>query len=72
MILYQLELGNLVPNASPEQMDKVLKLWPSDPKLGSPFSSGEKYAITPVYKQCAAILGDFGFQVIIYNSFSLK
>ncbi|PLW12849.1 hypothetical protein PCANC_19196 [Puccinia coronata f. sp. avenae] len=49
-------------NPTPEIIDKVLKLWPSDPKAGSPFSSGDKYALTPVYKQYSAILGDVGFQ----------
>jgi hypothetical protein len=50
-------------NPTPEIIDKILKLWPSDPKAGSPFSSGDKYALTPVYKQYSAILGDVGFQV---------
>ncbi|KAA1126738.1 hypothetical protein PGTUg99_011762 [Puccinia graminis f. sp. tritici] len=47
---------------TPELIAKILELWPSDPKLGSPFSSGKKYALTPVYKQYSAILGDIGFQ----------
>lgn len=57
------ELSQMVPNARPEQIENVLQLWPSDPKLGSPFGTGDKNAVTPVYKQYAAILGDFGFQV---------
>lgn len=55
-------ISKKVPKASPDQIEKVLQLWPSDPKLGSPFGSGDKNAITPVYKQYSAILGDFGFQ----------
>ncbi|KAI9616593.1 hypothetical protein H4Q26_010991 [Puccinia striiformis f. sp. tritici PST-130] len=47
---------------TPELIAKILELWPSDPKAGSPFSSGDLYALTPVYKQYSAILGDIGFQ----------
>ncbi|KAI8457979.1 Alpha/Beta hydrolase protein [Phakopsora pachyrhizi] len=47
--------------AKKNQIDDILKLWPQDPKLGSPYSSGSKYALTPVYKQYSAILGDLGF-----------
>ncbi|KAH9443052.1 hypothetical protein KEM48_010361 [Puccinia striiformis f. sp. tritici PST-130] len=47
---------------TPELIAKILELWPSDPRAGSPFSSGDLYALTPVYKQYSAILGDIGFQ----------
>ncbi|KAH9443051.1 hypothetical protein MJO28_014386 [Puccinia striiformis f. sp. tritici] len=47
---------------TPELIAKILELWPSDPRAGSPFASGDLYALTPVYKQCSAILGDIGFQ----------
>jgi len=49
---------------TPELIEKILQLWPSDPKAGSPFASGDKYALTPVYKQYSAILGDVGFQAL--------
>lgn len=55
-------LHQKVPKASSEQIEKILELWPSDPKLGSPFGTGDENALTPVYKQYAAILGDFAFQ----------
>ncbi|MBW0500116.1 hypothetical protein O181_039831 [Austropuccinia psidii MF-1] len=43
-------------------VDNILKLWPSNPEAGSPFASGSKYALTPVYKQYSAIFGDICFQ----------
>ncbi|OAV95289.1 hypothetical protein PTTG_26704 [Puccinia triticina 1-1 BBBD Race 1] len=49
-------------NPTPELIAKILKLWPSDPKSGSPFAAGDKYALTPVYKKYSAMLGDIGFQ----------
>ncbi|EGG04414.1 putative carotenoid ester lipase precursor [Melampsora larici-populina 98AG31] len=55
-------LQQKVPKASPEMIEKILQLWPSDPKLGSPFGTGDKNAVTPVYKQYSAILGDLAFQ----------
>lgn len=45
-----------------ELITKILELWPSNPRLGSPYNAAEKYALTPVYKQYSSILGDFGFQ----------
>lgn len=56
-------ISQKVPKATPEQIGKVLELWPADPKLGSPYGTGDDHALTPVYKQLSAILGDFGFQV---------
>ncbi|KAH9813309.1 putative carotenoid ester lipase precursor [Melampsora americana] len=55
-------LSQKVSKASPEQIEKILQLWPSDPKFGSPFGTGDKNALTPVYKQYSAILGDLAFQ----------
>ncbi|MBW0479225.1 hypothetical protein O181_018940 [Austropuccinia psidii MF-1] len=48
-------------------MENILKLWPSNPEAGSPFASGSEYALTPVYKQYSAILGDIGFHGLRRN-----
>ncbi|MBW0493939.1 hypothetical protein O181_033654 [Austropuccinia psidii MF-1] len=47
-----------------DHVEKLLQLWPQNPEFGSPFGTGSKYALTPVYKQYSALLGDLGFQAM--------
>ncbi|KAI0056007.1 carotenoid ester lipase precursor [Artomyces pyxidatus] len=49
-----------LPN--PSAIEKLLKLYPSDPTQGSPFDTGLQDAITPQFKRLAAIQGDIVFQ----------
>lgn len=55
-------LFRTVPKASPEQINFFTRAYPQDPTQGSPFNTGDLNAITPVFKQYAAIFGDVGFQ----------
>ncbi|KAH9824740.1 lipase [Melampsora americana] len=52
----------LCPNASKDEVTKILQLYPQDITKGSPFNTGILNAITPVYKQYAALFGDLTFQ----------
>jgi acetylcholinesterase len=40
----------------------AMQFYPADPAEGSPFNTGDAYAITPVYKQVAAFMGDVFYQ----------
>ncbi|KAN0142053.1 Alpha/Beta hydrolase fold [Lactarius tabidus] len=51
-----------LPNATDAEMDKVLKLYPSDVTLGSPYNTGTNNTLTPEFKRMASFLGDFTFQ----------
>jgi acetylcholinesterase len=50
------------PNATPDQMDKLLALYPQDVTQGSPYDTGTQNALTPEFKCIASILGDLVFQ----------
>jgi len=50
------------PNATPDQMDKLLALYPQDVTQGSPYDTGTQNAFTPEFKCMASILGDLVFQ----------
>ncbi|OCH89486.1 alpha/beta-hydrolase [Obba rivulosa] len=50
-----------LPGLPQEQVSQILALYPSDPAAGSPFGTGDLYAITPQYKRMAAIIGDLEF-----------
>ncbi|ETW82193.1 Esterase/lipase/thioesterase [Heterobasidion irregulare TC 32-1] len=54
--------SNYLPSASDAQVDQVLKLYPEDPIVGSPFDTGIANAVTPQYKRLAAFQGDLVFQ----------
>jgi len=47
-----------LPRLSQEEVNELLTLYPSDAAAGSPFGTGDLYAITPQYKRLAAIIGD--------------
>ncbi|KAI0690024.1 carotenoid ester lipase precursor [Cerioporus squamosus] len=49
------------PGASSRDLEKILKLYPSDPAEGSPFGTGTTEAFTSQYKRIAAIQGDWFF-----------
>jgi acetylcholinesterase len=51
-----------LPNATDDELDKVLKLYPSDVTLGSPYNTGTNNTLTPEFKRMASFLGDFKFQ----------
>ncbi|KAJ6565172.1 hypothetical protein DFH09DRAFT_1363818 [Mycena vulgaris] len=43
--------------------DRILELYPNDPSMGSPFSTGnETFDVGIQYKRYAAVLGDFAFK----------
>ena len=50
-----------VPRSSDDLM-QVLDLYPSDPAAGSPFDTGDSFAVTPQFKRMAAFQGDYVFQ----------
>jgi hypothetical protein len=43
-------------------MDELLKLYPQNVTLGSPYDTGTQNAFTPEFKRIASILGDLVFQ----------
>lgn len=43
--------------AKPEEIDQVLRLYPQNPSVGSPYDTGLFNALTPVFKQVASIYG---------------
>ncbi|KAN0141650.1 Alpha/Beta hydrolase fold [Lactarius tabidus] len=49
-------------NITDSQMDELLKLYPQNVTLGSPYDTGTQNAFTPEFKRIASILGDFLFQ----------
>ncbi|KAI0091260.1 carotenoid ester lipase precursor [Irpex rosettiformis] len=53
--------SNYFPNATTSEIDELLKLYPANVTLGSPFDTGEANAVTPQFKRLAAIQGDLLF-----------
>ncbi|KAI9434682.1 Alpha/Beta hydrolase protein [Lactarius indigo] len=52
----------ILSNATDDQMDELLTLYPQDVTQGSPYDTGAKNALTPQFKRIASILGDITFQ----------
>ncbi|KAI0298097.1 carotenoid ester lipase precursor [Multifurca ochricompacta] len=52
----------ILPNATDEEIDRLLTLYPEDVTQGSPYDTGLLNAITPQYKRTAALFGDLVFQ----------
>ncbi|GAA6010827.1 hypothetical protein JCM11491_004552 [Sporobolomyces phaffii] len=50
------------PNSTAEQRSRLLELYPEDVTAGSPFDTGDLYALAPQSKRIAALLGDSVFQ----------
>ncbi|GAA5885922.1 hypothetical protein JCM16303_003028 [Sporobolomyces ruberrimus] len=49
-------------NSTAEQRQRLLELYPEDVTQGSPFDTGDLYALAPQSKRIAALLGDMVFQ----------
>ncbi|KAH9855288.1 carotenoid ester lipase precursor [Lenzites betulinus] len=54
--------SNYFPAATGSNINDVLTHYPADPATGSPFGTGDQFALTPVYKRLAAFQGDLIFQ----------
>ncbi|KAF5376472.1 hypothetical protein D9615_008628 [Tricholomella constricta] len=54
--------GTFLPNVPDADIDKLLKLYPSDITQGSPYNTGIFNAVTPQFKRIASFLGDGVFQ----------
>lgn len=50
------------PDASSDEIDELLTLYPADITQGSPFGTGTANALTPEYKRISAFTGDLIFQ----------
>lgn len=51
------------PNFPDEELKELLRLYPQDPRQGSPFDTGYgNTLIGPQYKRIAAIVGDYSFE----------
>ncbi|KAI0819593.1 carotenoid ester lipase precursor [Trametes gibbosa] len=53
--------SNYFPAASDSMIQGVMTHYPADPTTGSPFGTGDQFALTPVYKRLAAFQGDLIF-----------
>ncbi|KIP02703.1 hypothetical protein PHLGIDRAFT_78736 [Phlebiopsis gigantea 11061_1 CR5-6] len=53
--------SNYLHNATAEQIEKLMELYPQDPVQGSPFDTGANNVLTPEYKRIAAVAGDLVF-----------
>ncbi|KAK7036379.1 carboxylic ester hydrolase, partial [Favolaschia claudopus] len=49
------------PEASPETMSQLGRLYPDDPTKGSPFDTGNANQLSPEYKRISALSGDLFF-----------
>lgn len=49
-------------DATASQVNALAAQYPSGPRKGSPFDTGLKNAITPIYKRIAAFVGDHTFE----------
>ncbi|EMD33597.1 hypothetical protein CERSUDRAFT_117697 [Gelatoporia subvermispora B] len=50
-----------LPGIPMSAVEEIFALYPSDPTDGSPFDTGDLYAITPQYKRLAALVGDIEY-----------
>ncbi|KAF9779512.1 Alpha/Beta hydrolase protein [Thelephora terrestris] len=51
-----------LPNATEEEMVRLLELYPYDPTQGSPYGTGEANQVTAQWKRLSSIQGDLVFQ----------
>ena len=51
----------MLPSATDDQLDLMLRHYPDDPRQGCPFDTGLENAISPQFKRVAAIQGDVVF-----------
>ncbi|EMD36405.1 hypothetical protein CERSUDRAFT_95717 [Gelatoporia subvermispora B] len=50
-----------LPGIPMDAVEEIFTLYPSDPAAGSPFGTGDLYAITPQYKRISALIGDIEY-----------
>lgn len=55
------------PNASENQLTRLLELYTQDPTRGSPYGTGIANAATSQFKRIAYIVGDYSFEVCTCN-----
>jgi acetylcholinesterase len=53
--------SNYLPNATNDEVDKLLTVYPADVSAGSPFDTGANNTLTPEFKRLAAFTGDLVF-----------
>ncbi|KAJ7894852.1 carotenoid ester lipase precursor [Mycena olivaceomarginata] len=53
--------SNYLAAGTPEEVAKIVELYPQNPTLGAPFGTGSANEITPEFKRIAAFEGDFLF-----------
>jgi hypothetical protein len=53
---------NYLPSATDDEMTQLLIEYPSDPSVGSPFDTGDRWELIDTWKQVAALQGDLVFQ----------
>ncbi|KAI0296557.1 carotenoid ester lipase precursor [Multifurca ochricompacta] len=51
----------MLPTASKEEVDLLLKYYPENPEAGCPFDTGTRNALTSQFKRIAAVQGDIVF-----------
>ncbi|KAI0052056.1 sterol esterase [Auriscalpium vulgare] len=54
--------SNFFPGASSSDIAKIANLYPSDPSVGSPFTTGSSNMLTPQFKRISSFQGDLMFQ----------
>ena len=54
--------SNYMPEASVDDVNTLLELYPADVTQGSPYNTSILNAITPQFKRIAAMTGDLVFQ----------
>ncbi|KAN0094321.1 Alpha/Beta hydrolase fold [Tylopilus felleus] len=55
--------NNFLVGVTQAEINKVSKVYPKDPSLGSPYGVGTNDTLTPEYKRISSFQGDFYFQV---------
>jgi carboxylesterase type B len=51
-------------DATTEQIEELVALYPEDPAAGPPYNTGDLYELYPQYKRLAALLGDYTFTIM--------
>ena len=49
------------PNATEEDVQTMLKLYPDVPALGAPYNTGDQFELAPQWKRVASVAGDIDF-----------
>ena len=51
----------IYPNATDEDIQTLLKLYPDDPVIGAPYDTGDMFELAPEWKRVASLAGDIDF-----------